>query len=206
MHSKISLSIQGLKLSNSTPGCRVSVLNFCVKQIPHKTFWHRAQSDKSLFQLLIPGLIPRFTAGKGNEGLILSRNSETPEKRPLFTSIVYGIAVRARSEKKSITSRGVLRFNINNAVLANDNKPAAGDQCIAPPSCWRLASNKSVKWVPGGRDSVDYKLDLSSQGIARWPLAKCCCWILASSGPGTESPRDGSCSEMKRWNKQLQYS
>ncbi len=86
MHLKSQLLIWGSKLSNSKRGCRVSALDFFVKEIPQMAFWHRAHSDKCFFSFLFQY---RFNAGK----LIGVWNFHTTRRHRkttiLFTSIVY---------------------------------------------------------------------------------------------------------------------
>jgi hypothetical protein len=69
---KTLLLSQGLKLSNSKPGCRVSALLFFVKYVPPMAFWHQAESDKCLFSFLFQDS-HLFHFWKANRGLKLSR-------------------------------------------------------------------------------------------------------------------------------------
>ncbi len=80
MHLKIQPLSQGLKFSNSKPGCRVSAIHFFVKYRYHQWLSGIELIHMSIcFQLIIPGSTP-VSLRKANRGLRLSRNFRTPER------------------------------------------------------------------------------------------------------------------------------
>ncbi len=99
MHLKIPLSSRGLRLSNSKPGCRVSALCLFVKEIPPMAFWHRAQSDKCFFQLLIPELTPVSLLESKSGFEIFTQLADT--KATIFKAAVYGYDWRFQNYSKS---------------------------------------------------------------------------------------------------------